>query len=222
MSRANRHFRRTSFRLFAVLAALLFASAARADVILFTNNGQTQGAPWGGTQVGVAVAVASSVLNITSVQMVQTAGDTAGESLSVYTQNPGDGKIGTLYFQDFTLSHNDTTGVETATVNSPLVLAANTSYWFLMNSNNSSFDVTLDAASAGGFTPTPYASFATPVAVTITSSQTGGTPQYGPASVGPPYVQLVGTAVPEPSSIAGLIALGLCASLTRPHASRRR
>jgi hypothetical protein len=214
MSSISRISRCYTLLALAFLASSFLASAARADVILFTDIGQAQGAPWGGTQVGVAITVANSVLNISSVQMVQTAGDTSGESISVYTQNPADGKIGALYFGDFSMSHDDGTGLETATANSPLLLQPNTSYWFAMNSN-SNFDVTLNAASNGNFTPTPYASFATPFAVTITSSDTGGVPEYGSASVGPPYLQLLGTAVPEPSSLAAMAALGLCASLTR-------
>jgi hypothetical protein len=198
---------RTGVRRWLLLVALgIFALApvGHADV-LFTNFAQSQGAPFGGSQVGLAVMVANSTLNITSVVLKQSSGPTAGETLGVYSQNASDGKIGTLLFQDFALSHDDNSGLETATPNSPLVLLPNTAYWFAMNTTTQ-FDVTLDATGDGGFTPTSFFSWATPFAVTVTDSTGTG---YGSAAVGPPLVLLNGTAVPEPTalSVLGLTAL---------------
>jgi hypothetical protein len=201
------------------LGTMSLAPVGRADV-LFTNFDQPDrlGDWFEELSVGVAVQVANSSLNVTSVLLDQsrtTSDPTGGEVLGVFAQNP-DGSAGNVVFQNFSLSYNPANGVTTATASAPLILAANTAYWLRLDtttSNNIIWNALHAPTSPNEFTSAFGVTYASPDSVTITDS-TAGT-QYGPTVDGPPVIQINGTAIPEPAGMLLVSGAALAGLLTR-------
>jgi len=204
MTSANRRIVFYALPALIMLAALVLAPAARADIVISNLNQSNNGDISSGTQVGVAVLVADTAINVTSIQMNQGAtGPTNGEFAAIFSRNPN-GTVGSNLFNDFTMSFDGVSGLETATPNSPLVLAPGTGYWITLNSSGTvNWNFTFSpnyTANLGVTLPTDH---------TSTLTNAGGT-QYFTLSDGPQLFQVNGTAVPEPSGLlmAGIVAVG--------------
>jgi hypothetical protein len=121
---------------FVVLGGCALAAScqeAHAGVVLDTlppvnSNDITSG----GEQVGAAIQIGSTPIDLTDVVFSQLRfGLATGESFAIFSRN-ADGTVGTSQFTDFTLSHDSTSGNTTATANSSFTFQANTSYWLMM------------------------------------------------------------------------------------------
>jgi hypothetical protein len=199
------------------LSAMVFAfvlvanPAAHADVVITTFDQVNAGNVWGpDKQVGVAVLVGSTLLNVSSVQMRQgnDVAPPSDEIFAIYARN-ADGTLGSVLFQDFTMSFSN--NVETGTPNSPLQLGPNRGYWLVINSGPSD-SLEVDnvrsksyTAQAGISMPDP----GDPVNLAIMVNDGTG-PGYGPANFDAntdtgnplPIFQINGTLAPEPTALS--------------------
>lgn len=197
------------------------AVEARAGSVISTL-GLTIDGTFPGEQVGAAVQIGSTPILLESVEYSEifSNGPTPGETFAIFSRN-ADGTVGTSLFDAFTLSFDSTTSLTTATATSPFILQANTSYWLMMVETPGTFgdweySVESTYTSAYGVTiPAEKAS------VSTFQDENGYQTVYADASEGLQIFQLNGTAIPEPSALAQVLA-GLPVVVTGFLLRRRR
>jgi hypothetical protein len=196
----------------------------RAGAIVSTLD-QPYNGPSPGDQVGAAIQIGATPINLTSVVYNETFsnGPTPGETFAIFSRN-ADGTVGTSLFSNFTLSAMSSNGMTltTAMATAPFTFLAHTSYWLMMVETPGTFgdwDIssTANYTSAFGVTiPATKASFA---------DVPGLGPIYYDASDGLQLFQLNGTpaiaTVPEPTALA-LAAIGGAVVLGAAWLHRRR
>ncbi len=193
-------------------AAFLFAALfgvmvqpARAAVVVSNLDPNNPAFGLNSPEIGQAILNGSRTLSLTSVQFDQTAGLTAGETVSIFSRNV-DGTLGTSLFSGFSVGFNATSTVTTATPTSTFILSPNTGYYFVLNSGSSTnlewtYTSSTDYAAAFG---------ATIPAADSSVYFTGATAVYRSLAAGPQMFQVNAAAVPEPtvSTLAGLALVG--------------
>ena len=192
-----------------VLLAVL-APAAQAAVVISNLDPANPDFGFNAPTIGQSILTGNRPISLTSVQLLQTGGFTAGESLSVRARN-ANGMVGATLFTAFTLAYDSASQVTTATVSGAFTLQAASGYFFVLSTGTTSnlewsYTSSTDYAAAFGATiPTANSSFFT----------SGATTTYYTLANGPQQIQvngIAGPAVPEPSTWAllGFGGLGVC------------
>ena len=197
----------------------LAVQSAHASVVVSNLDPSNIDLGLNGSSIGQATLIGARPVSLTSVQFLQTAGITTGESLAVYARN-ADGTVGSPLFASFTLSYDPTMDVTTAMLSGAFTLQANSGYYFVLNSNSTTnaewnYTNTTDYASAFGAS--------LPATGDDSFSTMRGTTAYYTLAQGPQQFQVNGialAAVPEPSTwaLTGLALAGGVVWLARRRA----
>ena len=171
-----------------------------------------------GEQVGAAIQIGSTPISLSSVVYTESfsSGPTPGETFAVYSRN-ADGTVGSDLFNNFTLSYDSVSQNTTATVTSPFVFQASTSYWLMM----------VETPGTSGYWDNSNAfTYTSALGVTIPATDASfsflsGTSYYLNLTDGLQLFQVNGVAVPEPSTLA-LAATGAVIVLSATWMRRRR
>jgi len=191
----------------------LLPGTGRAAVAITNLNQPSFNDISGAAQVGAAIQLGSTPINLTSIQINQSGtGANPAENFAIYSRD-ANGNVGSQLFTDFSLSFDGTSGIDTITANSPFQFAANTSYWLMLLSVDSTkvnWNFTRSSsytASFGVTMPTDHTS--------ATFDSNANQYQYFTIDDGPQFVQVNGTAAtPEPASL-GMLAIVAAAVLVR-------
>ena len=186
-----------------LLAFALITSLAAGEIhagILLDNLDQTDDGVTTAISVGGSILTGNSDISLSSVVIPQSlTGFLPGETLTLASRN-ADGTVGSLLPANFSLLFDSSTSMTTALVTSPLTLQSNSGYWFLLNS---------DSGDSVGWDYTFSTTYMSTADVTLPVDDVA----YGLSVIpplieyfnladGPQLMQLNGTAVPEPSSLA--------------------
>jgi hypothetical protein len=187
-----------------VLLALA-VQEGRADVVI-NNLDQHDDGYTAGDQAGNAIVSGSAPASLSSIVISEaTFGPIQGETFAIDARNP-DGTLGGTLFNNFTLSFDSGTGLETITPNTPFVFAPNTGYWLVLISPRPGTGLPNDLVSWDNTNSTAYSSsngWSLPTTNTSEFTLQGST-TYFDLSVGAQLFQVnVGpTAIPEPGPMA--------------------
>ncbi len=189
----------------------LAASSACASVVVSTLDPANSPASYALPQIGQSIIAGSTAIGLTSFDILQSTGFTAGEVFTVYGRTAS-GTVGSTLFNNFSFSHDDTTGITSATPNTPFTLGAGAGYFFVLSSStgNVDWDFTRETAYTAAFGAT------IPDYHAVLSVDNGATNYYS-LDDGPQSFRLNGNAVPEPSTwtLTGCALLGGAILLAR-------
>ena len=190
----------------------LAAHPAHASVVVSTLD-PTANSPesYSLSQIGQSIIAGSTAIGLTSFDILQSTGFTAGEVFTVYGRTAS-GMVGTALFNNFSFTHDDATGITSATPNAPFTLSAGAGFFFVLSSSTGDVDwdftrETTYTAAFGATIPDYHA---------VLSVDNGATNYYS-LDDGPQSFRLNGNAVPEPSTwaLASCMLLGGAILLAR-------
>lgn len=201
-----------------LLAAAVFATAARADVVY--DNVTTNAVYFlsSGTSVGQSFVTGGTPLRFADFLFPQLTGSapnfadgfTAGETMNLYANNPATNTpVTTLSLANFTLQNTPSgsrIGQTTATPTTTTILTANTRYWLVLAAPNAASTVNWNAPNPATYQATSALGVTLPATNTAFETSNGTTTYFDFAD-GPQMIYLEAFAVPEPSTYA-LLALG--------------
>ena len=189
----------------------LAAYSAQASIVVSTLDPANSPASYSLPQIGQSIIAGSTAISLTSFDILQSTGFTAGEVFTVYGRT-ANGTVGTTLFNNFSFTHDDTTGITSATPNTPFTLSAGGGYFFVLSSSTGSvgWDFTRETTYTAAFGAT------IPDYHSVLSVDNGATNYYS-LDDGPESFRLNGNAVPEPSTwaLTGCALLGGAIALAR-------
>jgi hypothetical protein len=165
-----------------------------------------------GQDLGESITTGSEAISLTSVVIAQLDGPAPGQTFGVYTRYPGGDPGGELY-GGFTMAFDSTTDQTTETVSKSFVLAANTSYWFILESPGYPTSVTWNYSTTTDYSSEFGASLPGDQTVFVNNG-TRSTYYSLSAGYGPLVFDVNGVPVPIPEpSAAAFVGLALAGGL---------
>ena len=124
----------------AAVTLALGAHHAKAAVVVGNLDVPRGYAPFTAYQIGQSTLISNTPISLTSVQIMQSLGNTtANETFAVYLRN-ANGTVGNLQNGSFSLAYDATALITTATATSAFTLQANTGYFFVLTANSGTVD----------------------------------------------------------------------------------